>query len=96
MGVLGSSYYALKRYKEAEETGKKMLERAPDSLMAHLLLAAVYSEMGRQEDAKIQVAEILRINPEFTLEHFPQAVLIRNQDEKKRHMDALRKAGLPE
>ena len=96
LGVLGSSYYALKRYKEAEETGEKMLGCAPDSLMAHLLLAAVYSEMGRQEDAKIQASEIQRINPKFTLEHFPQAVLIRNQDEKRRYIDALRKAGLPE
>ena len=48
------------------------LSRAPSPatpfLPAHLHLATIYSRLGREEEARAEVAEILRISPKFSLE----------------------------
>ncbi len=40
----------------------------PDFLPAHLVLAIVHNELGREEEARAEVAEILRISPSASLE----------------------------
>ncbi len=47
---------------------KKILARNPDHWAAHWGLAVIYSELGREEEAKAAGAEILRIIPNFSLE----------------------------
>ena len=37
-------------------------------------MAAVYSRAGRDEKARIEAAEVLRINPKFSLEKFAKDV----------------------
>jgi hypothetical protein len=59
-----------------------------------LFLAAVYSLAGRDEKARIEAAEVLRINPKFSLEKFAKSVTYKNQEDKERLISALRKAGL--
>jgi tetratricopeptide (TPR) repeat protein len=55
---------------EAISALKKAIQLAPDFLYAHLHLAATYSKMGREKEARAEVAEILRINPKFSLDLF--------------------------
>jgi len=52
--------------------------------------------MGRIEDARAQAAQVLRINPNFSLESL--AKTWRNKDPAitERSVNALRKAGLPD
>ena len=40
------------RYEEAIATLKQFLTHYPNILHAHLILAAVYSELGREEEAR--------------------------------------------
>ncbi|MBW1818214.1 MAG: tetratricopeptide repeat protein, partial [Deltaproteobacteria bacterium] len=96
LGSLGYAYFVLGRYEEALAEFKKILQRTPNGLIAHVVLAAVYSEMDREKDARTQAEEILRIDPKFTLESHSKALLIKNQDEKERYIAALRRAGIPE
>ena len=64
---LGSSYIGLGRYEEAIKEYEKALHRAPDSQATHLGLAATYSLMGRDKEARAAAAEVLRIDPKFSL-----------------------------
>jgi TolB-like protein/predicted Zn-dependent protease len=93
---LGYAHFVLGQYKEAAAEFGKALQRAPESLFAHLGLAATYSEMGRAQDAQAEATEILRIDPKFTLESHAKGLLVKNKDEKERYIAALRKAGLPD
>lgn len=51
------------------------------------MMTGVYSWSGRDEDARIESAEVLRLDPNFSLEKFEKKA-------KKPLVAALRKAGL--
>ena len=91
---LGYTYYLTGRSEEAIAALKKSLNGSPADLEAHLLLAAVYSELGRDAEAQTEVAEVLRINPQFSLEVHKERVPIKDPATLERHIAALRKAGL--
>ena len=91
---LGISYTLTRQYDEAITWCEKAVRREPNSLMARLFLAAVYSLAGRDEKARIEAAEVLRINPKFSLEKFAKSVTYKNQEDQERLISALRKAGL--
>jgi hypothetical protein len=50
--------------------------------------------MGREEEAITEAAEILRIKPNFSLDFFNKTSALKDQSDKDRVIDALRKAGL--
>jgi len=60
---LGHTYYLTGRTEEAIAALKKSLNGSPVDLDAHRLLAAVYSELGREAEAQAEATEVLRINP---------------------------------
>jgi len=93
-GFLGGAYRLAGRYEDAIRAEKKALARAPDFLLAHLLLAATYSELGREEEARAAAAEVLRLNPNFSLEVWRQRSLQRDPARQEQLLAALRKAGL--
>jgi adenylate cyclase len=84
---LGLSYGAIGQYEEAIKWCEKAVRQDPDSFFAHLMMSVVYSWSGRNEDARSEAAEVLRINPRFSLEIFEKKA-------SKRLVNALRKAGL--
>jgi adenylate cyclase len=90
--ILGFAYLNLERYEEAVAALKRALIRSPDHIYGHLLLATIYSEVGREEEARPHVAEALRINPQLSIEDLRQ----RLPALPERGIDALRKAGLPD
>jgi len=91
---LGISYTLMGQYNEAITWCEKAVRREPNSLFARLFLAAAYSRAGRNEEARIEAAEVLRINPKFSLEKFAKSVTYKNQEDVERTVSALRKAGL--
>lgn len=82
------------RYEEAQAPLQRYLSRYPNILPAHLILAAVYGELGKAAEAQEQVTEILRLNPKFSLEVHRQRMPIKDPAVLERHLAALRKAGL--
>jgi len=89
MWSLGLSYAATGQYDEGIEWCEKAVHMEPDSLMARIMMTAVYSWSGRDEEARAEAAEVLRINPDFSLEKFAKRA-------KPGLVSALRKAGLPD
>ena len=73
---------------------QRYLSRYPNILRAHLMLAAVYSELGQEAEARAEAAEVLRLNPNFSLEVHKQRMPIKDPAVLERHIAALRKAGL--
>jgi len=82
------------RYEEATVQLKKAIEREPRDIMSHVVLASTYSMMGREKEAREAAAEVLKINPKFSLEHFAKIHPYKDPATKDRYIDSLRKAGL--
>jgi adenylate cyclase len=91
---VGVAYALAGQPEEAITPLKQYLSRYPNILGAHLTLAAVYSELGREAEARAEVAEVLRLNPQFSLEVHKQKSPIKDPAVLERHLVALRKAGL--
>ncbi len=75
---------------------KRSLTRDPDFLSPHLVLAVIFGELGRNEEARAEVAEILRISPRVSMEGQRERMPFKDQAVLERFLDGLRKAELPE
>ncbi len=93
---LGHAYYALGKFEEAIAALKRCITRNPEFLPPHLFLAVIFSGLGRKEEARAEVAELLRIWPRASIEGQRERMPFKDQAVKDRFAEALRKAGLPE
>lgn len=91
---LGWAYVDAGRYDEAITTLKRVITANPNYLVAHLSLAAAYSRGGRDEEARAEVAEVLRLNPQFSLEAWGQRLPYKDPEQLARALATWRKAGL--
>jgi len=91
---LGHTYMYEGMYDESIAAYEKALRVEPNNLFTRLRLAAVYSLLGREEEAHAEAAEVLRINPKFSLKHFSKTIPFKNQSDTDHLINALRKAGL--
>jgi adenylate cyclase len=92
--ILGWSYLLTKRDDEAIATQKKVLSRNRNILDAHLVLIISYSELGRDEEARAEAAEVLRISPDYSVEVIRQTWPYKDPAYMERTLAGLRKAGL--
>jgi adenylate cyclase len=89
--------YMLKRYGEAVRLYRECALRAPNLQWPHLVLACAYAQAGQLEDARKEAAEVLRINPGYTIESWKRRLAVHKDPKDAEHrLDGLRKAGLPE
>jgi adenylate cyclase len=96
-GWLGFAHYMLKRYAEAVPPLWECVSRAPNLRSGHQWLAATYGQLGRLDDARAEAAEVIRIQPTFTIEGTATKVSVFKKAQHAAHFyDGLRKAGLPE
>ena len=70
---------------------KKAAALTPNNIFAHLNLAATYGLIGKEEEAKAAAAEVLRINPKWSFEHYEKTLVGKD---KERIVKALQRAGL--
>jgi hypothetical protein len=50
--------------------------------------------MGREKEARAEAAEVLRINPKFSLDSYAKMIPYKDQSQTDKIINALRKAGL--
>ena len=93
---LGHAYFLTGRYEEAITTLKRVNNRNPNFWPAYIYLAASYVELGQEEKARIEASELLRINPNFSLEAGRQRLPYKDKAVLEHLFGILRKAGLPE
>jgi tetratricopeptide (TPR) repeat protein len=91
---VGTVYALAGRHEEVRAFLQRYLSRFPNNLPVHLTLAAVYSELGQTAEARAEVAEVLRLNLNFSLEVARQRSAIKDPATLERYIAALRKAGL--
>jgi adenylate cyclase len=91
---LADSYFQLRRYDEALAALQDTLRRGPSFSPAHRVLAIIYAELGREQDARAEVAEILRISPGASLDVWRERYPYKHQTDLERFIAGLRKAGM--
>ena len=91
--ILAISYRDSEQYEKAIETCKKALQREPNTQFAYIHIAISYIRLGQEKEARAAAAEILRINPKFSLERYAK-MLPFPQPVADRIVEDLRKAGL--
>ncbi len=89
---LTNSYCLMGQYEEAIAAGKKATSLEPNNLVAHAFLAAAYALHGREEEARVEAAEVLRINPKFTVDYWAKTIPYKNEADRELIIGALRKA----
>jgi len=91
---VGTAYAVAGHYDAARAPLQRFLDRYPCRLDMHLMLAGVYSELGQAAEAQKEAAEVLRLNPHFSLAVHKQRMPIKDPTVLERHIAALCKAGL--
>jgi adenylate cyclase len=95
-GYMGLANYMLKRYPEAVRWLRECALRLPNMQLPRVWLASAYAQAGQLEEARKEAAEVLRINPSFTIERYKPLLLHKSPKDLEHRLDGLRKAGLPE
>jgi tetratricopeptide (TPR) repeat protein len=91
---IGTAYALAGHYEEARPLLQRSESRYPNILRIHLALATVDSELGQDAEARKEAAEVLRLNPKFSLAVHKQREPIKDPAVLERHIAALRRAGL--
>jgi TolB-like protein/cytochrome c-type biogenesis protein CcmH/NrfG len=95
--TIAAHHFNRGEYEEALAATRRMSVSA-FPLFTQIFLAAIYAELGRQDDAQVALEELLRLRPDYTIEEQTEWMRKNNISEERmvRMTAALRKAGLPE
>jgi adenylate cyclase len=94
-GQLGLARYMMKEYSQALPSLRECASRAPGMRQSHVWLAAGLAQLGRLDEAHAEAAEVLRIDPKFTIDSTQRRQALFKRPEDAEHLlDGLRKAGL--
>ncbi len=67
LGFQGFAHYMLEQYHDAVTPLRECVRRAPNFRGGHFWLAATYAMLGRNEEAQLEAAEVMRIEPGYTI-----------------------------
>jgi len=95
-GLLGTAYRNARQLDLAVDTLEATVKRFSKFVAGWVALASCYVLMGREKEAMQKVAEILRLDPTYTIARYTSPNLYRDKDSMEIWADSLRKAGLPE
>jgi len=96
MWSLAEAQLMARRYEESIETSNRAAASRPEAIYPHILLAAAYSAIGRQEEGKTEAARVMQINPMFTVSDWIKSRLQKDPADTERYASLLLAAGLPE
>ncbi len=86
--------FQLGRYEHAVGLLKERLTRNPVTDVSRALLASSYGHLGRFDEARAAWQEVLRVNPDYSLEYRRKVLPYKNPADFELVVDGLRKAGL--
>jgi len=92
----GLAQHMLGRHEDAIVTLHEGIRRQPRNSYSRARLIAVYADLGRLEEAKAAAADLLEVNPGFTVKGFLKTLPFKAPERKEWVRDLLLKAGLPE
>ena len=86
--------FQLGRYEEAVDLLKQRLARNHATDVSRALLAAAYGHLGRFDESRAAWQEMLRVNPEYSLEYRRKVLPYKNPADFELVVEGLRKAGI--
>ncbi len=96
LAALGQVTRSLGRIDESINAFSEMVNRDPGSLEGYIGLAEILGESGQIEAARNAAVEVIRINPNFSINEYVDNLAYRDPNEIERFAEGLRIAGLPE
>ncbi len=93
--VLSAALYLARRYEEAIRAGRRALAFTPTTNTARKFVAMSLAQLGRADEARAEIAELIKRQPDASLALFRQHGF-RHKWMGELHMEGLRKAGLRE
>ena len=97
LNLLGRVSFVAGRYEDAIEASERNVARGGIAFYElHALLAAALGHLGRIEEAKEHLHELVRDVPNLTIENILAHYGMRSDLEKRRLIDGLRKVDLPD
>ncbi|HJZ45447.1 MAG TPA: BTAD domain-containing putative transcriptional regulator, partial [Hyphomicrobiaceae bacterium] len=93
--TLSCALYFARRYEECIHAGRRALAFAPQSNTARKYVAVSLAQLGRTGEARAEIAELLKHQPDASLSLF-QLHSFRHKWMHELHLEGLRKAGLRE
>jgi adenylate cyclase len=91
---LSMAVFTKGHYDVALQWGAKVLQENPSFPGGHRLMAAIYGQLGRIEEAQAALKELLLLMPGMTIEDVRKQVPFKDPVHMERYLDGLRKAGL--
>jgi adenylate cyclase len=92
---LAQANFSLGNYGTAAKQLLERIARTPGTDSSRMMLAACYGHLGRVEEARAAWAELLKVNPDFSLEQRERVLPYKDPRDFARIADGLAKAGLP-
>jgi TolB-like protein/class 3 adenylate cyclase/Tfp pilus assembly protein PilF len=89
------AYRLTGRYDEGIETIEEVLRRL-DHFFTRTRLALYYAQSGRDEEARAEIARVLRASPDMNLQYWANAQFFKAPAQLERDLADLRRVGLPE
>ena len=90
------AYMGCEQYEKAIGLLKKVIPKNPDFLAARVALTTCLSLSGLKKEALESAKELLKMNPNFSLDFAVQWARYKNKSDLERMIEALSKAGIPE
>ena len=92
---LAQTNFSLGEYETAAGQLRERIARNPGTDASRMFLAACYGHLGRLDDARAVWADLLKVNPDFSVMQRSRVLPYREAADFQRIVDGLAKAGLP-
>jgi adenylate cyclase len=92
--TFGHASYMMRRTADAVDALNKVVQQNPNFLPAHAYLAVLFSEMGREKEAREAWDTARRLAPGASLSNIRQRLPYQRPADLDRFLSAIRKAGL--
>ena len=93
---LAWAYLLMDRREDAIDSAKTSSGIDPDYPFNYMVLAIAFAESECEQEARTAIGNLLRIDPSYSLRTFSECQPFRDAKVLNRHIEGLRKAGLPE
>jgi adenylate cyclase len=92
---MAQTHFSLGQYEIAAKQLLERIARTPATDSSRMMLASCYGHLGRANDARAAWAELLKVNPDFSLTQRERVLPYKKAADFQRIVEGLAKAGLP-
>jgi len=94
LSQVGLAYLSMRRFNETRSIFEEVIVNAPNNPGYHMVETIADVELGRNDEARAEAAEVLRLSPHYSLATVQQVYPLKDPTMEERWLADLRKAGL--